>query len=798
MRSYPLNHLLLIVCVTFGIVPKTCAAFYPQNSNKTSTDPTDGPVPSGPSEAVAKALLEAGDNQAQLVQARNRIADSQRESLDFLIANMPTRDLQSLTADYLLEHVRIAHEAWQAAKWRDSTPKDTFLNEILPYACVNESRDNVRRMLRTRFWPMVQDMDSPSSATAMLNQAVFRELGVKYSTKRRRADQGPAETMESGLASCTGLSILLINACRACGIPARFVGTPLWSDNSGNHSWVEIWDDGWQFTGAAEPTGDQLNQGWFVQRAAQATPGKHGIFAASFARTNVAFPMVWSNEQEVWAEEITERYAAKPTQSSTPKNIVRFRVLNGTNNDRCVANLEIVNQNGQVVFQGQTRDESSDLNDHLETDLEPGSYRVRFRTAEGKSRESDLNVTEGEQLVTLDVDESDSAAEMSNADSSPLTELRNLISLPAFSLKQVTTSKYSEVALSRSESEQATQLLLQAYREQLKSKRLEEHTNRELAIDNLTMRYAVKTFGKTPENGHSLIISMHGGGGAPARVNDQQWENQKRLYELDEGLYVVPRAPTDTWNLWHQAHIDSFFERLIENMIALEGVNPNRVYITGYSAGGDGVFQLAPRMADQLAAAAMMAGHPNETQPDGLRNLPFTLHMGELDAAYERNQKAVQWKTMLAELKESDPNGYVHWVEIHSGKKHWMDGDDAAGVRWLAQFERNPNPDKIVWLQDDVTHDRYYWLASESLSERKRIVARHSGQRFDLDVWESDDVTLCLRDTMVDLDQPIQVFVEGELRFEGKVNRTLGDLARSIDGRCDPYSMYSAIIRIEK
>ena len=63
------------------------------------------------------------------------------------------------------------------------------------------------------------------------------------------------ESMETGLASCTGLSILLIDACRSVGVPARFVGTPLWADGSGNHSWVEIWDGGWHFVGAAEPAG---------------------------------------------------------------------------------------------------------------------------------------------------------------------------------------------------------------------------------------------------------------------------------------------------------------------------------------------------------------------------------------------------------------------------------------------------------------------------------------------------------------------------------------------------------------
>jgi hypothetical protein len=64
-------------------------------------------------------------------------------------------------------------------------------------------------------------------------------------------------------------------------------------------------------------------------------------------------------------------------------------------------------------------------------------------------------------------------------------------------------------------------------------------------------------------------------------VDDGQWENQKRLYKLDEGLYVAPRAPTNTWNLWHEAHIDRLFARLIEDFVVLEGVDPDRVYVLG-------------------------------------------------------------------------------------------------------------------------------------------------------------------------------------------------------------------------
>ena len=41
------------------------------------------------------------------------------------------------------------------------------------------------------------------------------------------------------------------------------------------------------------------------------------------------------------------------------------------------------------------------------------------------------------------------------------------------------------------------------------------------------------------------------------------------------------------------------YDRLIENMILFENVDPNRVYFLGYSAGGDGVYQIAPRLVEK-------------------------------------------------------------------------------------------------------------------------------------------------------------------------------------------------------
>lgn len=352
-----------------------------------------------------------------------------------------------------------------------------------------------------------------------------------------------------------------------------------------------------------------------------------------------------------------------------------------------------------------------------------------------------------------------------------------------------------ETPLTREDSEKATQDFWRVYAGKQKSKRAEELKSGVVKQGDLVMPFTYKKFGKAPAQGHSLWISMHGGGGAPKAVNDRQWENQKRLYQLNEGIYLVPRAPTDTWDLWHQGHIDTMFTRLIENMVIAEGVDPNRVYIMGYSAGGDGVFQLAPRMADQLAAAAMMAGHPNETQPLGLRNLPFALQMGGNDAAYNRNKIARDWATKLDEMQKNDPKGYVHFVKIYEGKGHWMDGEDKVAIPWMEKFQRNLSPDRVAWRQDNVTHNRFYWLGMnpESSKAGQELVVKREGQNFLVERAEGvSEFDLVLDDQVVDLELPITVKNGNKVLYQGIIPRTLKNLVKSLRHRADRFQMAPA------
>lgn len=332
----------------------------------------------------------------------------------------------------------------------------------------------------------------------------------------------------------------------------------------------------------------------------------------------------------------------------------------------------------------------------------------------------------------------------------------------------------------------------------LKAERGPEVDAKTIEISGRRLRWEERVFGEAPAGGRSLWISMHGGGGAPPAVNDQQWTNQIGLYQPGEGIYLAPRAPTDTWNLWHEAHIDLLFDRLIEDFTVLRGVDPNKVYIMGYSAGGDGVWQLAPRMADRWAAAAMMAGHPNEASILPLRNLPFALFVGAKDTAYGRAKIVETRAAQLDVLAEFDPGGYPHFARVYPEFGHWMNRKDAEALPWMAKQTRNPWPKKVVWLQDDVTHTRFYWLSvpAAEAKARRRIDAVVEGQEIRISGDVPKGLALRLSDALVDLDRPIRVRVGDREVFNGPVPRDEAVIRNSLAERADPASAATARLEL--
>ncbi|MBT3296185.1 MAG: hypothetical protein HN383_13010 [Verrucomicrobia bacterium] len=666
------------------------------------------------------------------------LPEAMHPGLDFLLENMPAADEAALSDAFLAEHIRYAYKVRAELPWAGKLSEDLFLNYVLPYACLDEKREPWRKKLYEDVVPLVAKSTSVSEAVLILNTKMYEHYGVVYSKARPKACQGPLETIKAQKASCTGLSILLVDACRAAGIAANVVGTPLWSDGSGNHTWVEVYDDGWKFLGAAESK--TLNNGWFVDKASKqdGSEPQNAIYAASFKKSDAHFPLVWNRgSKAVHALNITPRYAASSA-----------RVIS-------IADVEKMLQEQSL----------SDLRD---------SEEIKKKT-----------------LAVSDLDE----------------------------VAALVWAAYKRECLADEE-------------------RKREHNGRAIRVDEKTMRYAYKRVGAKPEQGYPLYIALHGGGGAPKSVNDGQWLHMQKYYlaGVTNGIYLAPRGVTDTWNLHFVQESYLCYDRLIDNMIVFEGVDPNRVHVMGYSAGGDGVYQIGARMADRWAAAAMSAGHHNGVSAVNYANLPLLIQLGAKDHAYKRNTAAAEYGNTLTALREGEPSLYVHDVFLHVGRGHgfmdrdprgspqrvfvdpneWLTAGDTAkmmptntcSIQWLNQYVREPLPERVIWDRSTTTAgngDLFYWLGGKPFEKdagkkkqgQATIVARYE-RKSNTVAFEKvgQSVTLFLNGKMLDLGKPVHVDLPGK-RLNAKPVPRLDVLIASLLERGDPNFMFPVRLQLE-
>lgn len=279
--------------------------------------------------ALQVSLEAAGPNRDSLVRALKMLPARQRPGMEFLLENMPEADLKKISGAFLAKDVSQAYAAVAAAQWRKEIPRSVFFQYVLPYANLDETRESWHHRLAVLCRPLVVHCTNAGSAALAINKALFSLVNVHYSAdKRPKPNQSPSESIAAHYASCSGLSILLVDACRSVGVPARIVGTPMWAihrgdangNNAGNHTWVEIWDGQWHILGASEVS--PLDKTWFLANASLAYGARntlidgiyaHRIYAATFKRNSGKngdwFPMVWNlNDRSVYAQDVTSDY----------------------------------------------------------------------------------------------------------------------------------------------------------------------------------------------------------------------------------------------------------------------------------------------------------------------------------------------------------------------------------------------------------------------------------------------------------------------------------------------------------
>ena len=334
--------------------------------------------------------------------------------------------------------------------------------------------------------------------------------------------------------------------------------------------------------------------------------------------------------------------------------------------------------------------------------------------------------------------------------------------------------------------------------EKTNTQRLRETENKSMIFGDAEMKYTVSVIGEPGENGYPVYIALHGGGGTTKEFNDSQW-NHMQIYYRDSvacGIYIAARGVRDTWNTHFNDESYALYERLLSNLAIYENIDTNRVYLVGYSAGGDGVYQISPRLADRFAAVNMSAGHPNGINLANLYNTPISLQCGENDISYDRHKETARSSVRLDELAETykaadGTKGYTHTVYLHVGKGHgvrdndasrslqtiisnpdqWLQGEEAVptetntnAVDFMNRFTRNPLPERIVWdlsvRSPEPCPETFYWLRASADIREGVVVVNYDKASNTFHVEKNTvkgEVFIMVNDEMVDLFAPITV-----------------------------------------
>ena len=362
------------------------------------------------------------------------------------------------------------------------------------------------------------------------------------------------------------------------------------------------------------------------------------------------------------------------------------------------------------------------------------------------------------------------------------------------------------------------------YKNERKPQSLKELKRCRIDFHGKTMKYFCTTIGKPSPTGYALFIALHGGGSSDKPdMNDSQWKHMQYYYRaantIKQGIYVAPRGVTDTWDLHSVPEAFPMYDSIIENMILFRNVDPNQVYICGFSAGGDGVYQITNRMPDKWAAANMSAGHPNGIPIINLHNISMQLQVGDHDEAYNRNRVTAEYDLLLKNAHKFHPYSYKHNTYIHYGQPHnfpdnvspefqflvyespqgWYTNTNikVSPVNpnvpcWLQSHVRNPYPTHIQWSTTNnaplrgLKNNFHYWLEITEKTTSTLIEASYDRNTNRIDISKAGGyLKIHFNDRMLQIHKPIEIHINQQ-KLSTDLIPSIRNIVDSIRVRSDP------------
>ena len=293
-----------------------------------------------------------------------------------------------------------------------------------------------------------------------------------------------------------------------------------------------------------------------------------------------------------------------------------------------------------------------------------------------------------------------------------------------------------------------------------------------------------------PEKAHPVVLHLHGFGGRLGSFGPWQTE------WADARAWILAYPDGRGSNNYDGIGEDDLF-RVLNDLKARYRVDADRVYLTGGSMGGHGSFRMPLRYPDVFTAGAPVAGWTDFRE--------FYRHFYEQADAPRLPHYVDPSRRPVLETASSlwqTENARYIWLLIGYGTWDYVNPPSNAeqivqrmqefGYRWYAARgdwgghgagydieevynyfagkARTRRPTAPVYVTNTLKYDRAYWLRVDALRVNNawaRLAARAEGDTIWVEASNVRRYTLLTDDNPVDLKQPVTVYTNGLLAYQG-------------------------------
>ena len=325
-----------------------------------------------------------------------------------------------------------------------------------------------------------------------------------------------------------------------------------------------------------------------------------------------------------------------------------------------------------------------------------------------------------------------------------------------------------------------------------------------------------------------LRVQLHGGVGrpspnaqAPGRQPAQQNGRTTNRIEGERQIYLHPSGwAAAQW--WDEEQVDNIL-RSVDALKRKYNIDETRIYLTGISDGGTGVYYLAlkePNLwSSYLPLNGSLAvlrnpgnGADGEMHGNNLVNAPLYIVNGENDQLYP----VAQVEPQIAWLKRMGVNVLFRPQAGAGHNTAWWPTERAPFEQFVREHARAAHPAGLSWeTERGDRFNRNRWLVINQLRadasrstvltdlgffghtmRSGRVDIRRNGNAFDALVRDVAAFTLLLSPDAIDFGKPVVVTVNGKQVFSGTATKDPVVMARWAARDNDRTMLYGAELKV--